>query len=653
MTTFSKSILNKMEPAEAEVLRKPYFIELLDLSLGLAPPKTPKQKRWLELLYKSESSDEHHAALQNYMTLEKNDWIESCFLNDTTPARLETPLNTRFFELLPQYIPTEHWEHVFSIEHKEYGKVPPSELRPDNLENNIYTIKFSDVSKPYKSRPNGLFNAGYFKIKTSKHFAQRTELLPDFIFFKFDKLDKDEMIKKAKKAKTQTEKNRRTKTTKKRPRKKQIYQRRPSTFPAGYAKDPEVAPILKAIKDTSDPIFVTGKAGTGKSTLVKYIRDCGDFPNTVVLAPTGIAAINITGQTIHSFFRLPFGIVSPASLNEKSSNTLWRKVDTIIIDEVSMVRADIIDGINFILKRERSGQKPFGGVKLIFIGDFHQLPPVVKTEDKHILEQMGYASQFAYHAKIFEGMNLKKFTLEKVHRQSEVKFLNILSDLRQSANLGAALEALNKACCREHRPETTPLILTGTNAAASDYNDKGLSQTDASSRTYIGKITNKFDKEKPPAPYELKVKVGARVMALKNDVKKQWVNGSLGTIKKVSDDCVSVLFDHSGETSEMKPNKWENVKYEWDEKTKQVISVVTGSYEQIPLTLAWAVTIHKAQGLTLDDVRVDLGGGAFASGQAYVALSRARTLDGLSLAAPLKARDIIIERGHEAFLAPT
>ena len=428
----------------------------------------------------------------------------------------------------------------------------------------------------------------------------------------------------------------------------------PESFLENFADDAEISPILETIKSTNTPILVTGKAGTGKSTLVKYIRDCGQFPNTVVIAPTGIAAINIAGQTIHSFFRIPPRIFSPAVLKGQRANKLWTKVDLVIIDEISMVRADLMDAMDYILRNARNSDVPFGGAKMLFVGDFHQLPPVVPKTEKEMMDKMGYKSPFAYDARVFSKIKLKKFELETVHRQSEQKFLTILSGIRNSIDPSSAIDELNRHCHRAHREDVIPLMLTGTNAAAARYNVKGLDQIDGPARTFMGKTVGKFNiaKDKLPAPERIDLKVGARVMALKNDVEKRWVNGSLGTVTAMGGESVTVKFDHTDIVGEVKLANWENIKYEWDEGKQRPVSTVVGSYSQVPLNLAWAVTIHKAQGLTLDDVRVDLAGGAFAAGQAYVALSRARTLAGLSLARPITHTDIIVERRHKEFLKP-
>ncbi len=406
--------------------------------------------------------------------------------------------------------------------------------------------------------------------------------------------------------------------------------------------------VRQLLSDDRAPILLSGKAGTGKSTLIRYIQAQDAFPKTIVLAPTGIAAINIGGQTLHSFFRLPPRILTDEALKGQKANAMWKKVDLIIVDEVSMCRVDLIDAMDRILKKARNNSDPFGGCRMLFVGDFYQLPPVAPRGEAQMLHQMGYESPFAYSAHVFREEPLAVYSLTQVYRQNEPEFLDILSDIRSGQDVEYALERLNNRCAGPHREGVTPLLLTGTNATAARYNQEGLAQIDLPSLHFEGRTKGKFNinTDRLGAPPLLELKMGARVMALKNDMKRRWVNGSIGTVKALEPGKVTVEFDN-GKTGVIEPDDWDTIRYAWDEAANAPKAEVIGSYSQIPLSLAWAVTIHKAQGLTLDDVRVDLERGAFAAGQAYVALSRSRTLDGLSLTRPLGPRDIMVEESHE------
>ena len=412
-------------------------------------------------------------------------------------------------------------------------------------------------------------------------------------------------------------------------------------LPESYENDPTIAHILEFMhSDNKAPILVTGEAGTGKSTLVNYIKTLKDIGNTVVLAPTGVAALNVGGQTIHSFFRFPFQVINEQALADQRPNRLWKKLDLVVIDEISMVRADILDGIDIVLREAQDASLPFGGCKMLFVGDFHQLPPVIPAREGGVLAQLGYSGPYAYDAKVLENYPPAHFELTTVYRQKNPQFVSILSDIRSGHNVEAAVSVLNELCVRRHRPGHMPILLTATNAIADKYNVRGLSGLEHQTVEYACVTKGKFNASRAPAPPKLRLKKGARVMAVKNDPKKRWVNGSLGTITELTEDAVHVKFDSGAAIRKIEPAKWDAINYKWNEAAQTMEETTKASFEQIPLILAWAVTIHKAQGLTLDDVRVDLGNGAFASGQTYVALSRARTLEGLSLTAPLRVQDI-------------
>ncbi len=418
-------------------------------------------------------------------------------------------------------------------------------------------------------------------------------------------------------------------------------------FAPDFADEPSVQEALAAIDSGSSCVFILGRAGTGKTTLARYIMQSHADTRQVVLAPTGIAAINVRGQTIHSFFRLPPRLLDRDNLEPSRPNKLWRRIERIIIDEISMVRADIMDAMDVVLKNARGSDKPFGGVQMVFVGDFLQLPPVVPSQEEEMLFQMGYPSPYCFSAKSLAGTDIdaKYVQLPTVRRQSDPIFIDLLGNLRGADEVEDAIAALNQHCAGPHREGAEPMLLTGTNARANHYNQAGLDAIEAMPEEYVAKSTGKFDQgaDRLPAPETLVLKPGARVMALKNDPDGRWVNGSIGTVTELEPTRVSMRLDSGRSVVDVDRTTWDKVSYKWDEAGKKVVTEVIGSFNQMPLILAWAATIHKAQGLTLDDVRIDLEGGAFASGQAYVALSRARSLAGLSLSRPLRPGDVFID----------
>ena len=423
--------------------------------------------------------------------------------------------------------------------------------------------------------------------------------------------------------------------------------------PENYENDPEIQPILEYLKNNTSnrPVMITGKAGTGKSTLINYISNSDEFENVVVLAPTGIAAQNIGGQTLHSFFYLPAQIITGQVIaDQKFQNKAWRTVDTIIIDEVSMVRCDMMDGINAILKKARNNPAPFGGVQMVMLGDFYQLPPVAKYNEQNILKKMGYPKNqyHCFNSKAFTHFKPKTFELKTVHRQKDAKFLGLLSDLRDGSNPYDVVEQFNELCHKNAKtpsPEDTPLILCAKNNEADNINAAGLEYIDNELFEYEGLIHGDFrdsDFRNITAPRVLSLKIGARVMALRNG--PCYVNGSLGVVQDLSENSVTVLFDN-GIEAEIEKVSFEKVKYTVN--GSDIVHNVVGSFEQFPIRLSWAVSIHKSQGLTLDRVCINLASGAFASGQTYVALSRCRTLEGLYLNSPIKLSDIIVDKSYE------
>jgi len=418
-----------------------------------------------------------------------------------------------------------------------------------------------------------------------------------------------------------------------------------SEFEPDFANEPEAQEALKAIDSGTDCIFILGRAGTGKTTLVRYIMQSRGDTKQVVLAPTGIAAINVRGQTIHSFFRLPPRLLDRDNLDPSRPNRLWRHIERIIIDEVSMIRVDVMDAMDAVLRHVRKDNRPFGGVQMVFVGDFLQLPPVVPSQEAEMLFQMDYHSPYCFSAKSLSEIQPTYFRLPTVRRQTDPFFIELLGKLRDANEVDNAVGELNKRCAGPHRAGSEPMLLTGTNARANHYNQVGLEAIEAEPTEYIAQTTGTFDQraDRLPAPETLVLKLGARVMALKNDPKSRWVNGSLGTVTELERDRVWMRLDSDDNVVDVERLTWENVRYKWDQANKKVLAEIKGTFNQMPLNLAWASTIHKAQGLTLDDVRIDLESGAFVSGQAYVAISRARSPEGLSLSQQLRPSDVFID----------
>lgn len=409
---------------------------------------------------------------------------------------------------------------------------------------------------------------------------------------------------------------------------------------------------LAGIESGARIILVLGGAGTGKTTFLHELRKAGRG-RQVFLAPTGVAALQLGGQTIHSFLGIPPRILNPDEVKPRVQvRRLLKKLDRMVIDEISMVRADLLDTVDRTLRIARDRDEPFGGVQMVFVGDFLQLPPVVPYAEQDMLERMGYGGPFAFDAKVLQGADVTCVPFTKVHRQSDDQFISVLSGIRRGQNLREAVEVLNAACVRDHRPGPTPVLLTPTNARADAYNHKGLAALSSEPRAYAGLLKGEFGLEgdRLPVPEHLTLKTGARVMALRNDPARRWVNGSVGTIIGIGAHSAVVRLD-AGPIVEIESFTWERIRYGWDDATGRIEAQVVGTYTQLPLAPAWAMTMHKAQGLTLEDVRIDFENGAFAAGQAYVALSRARSMEGLSLVRAIRHSDIRFDRRVAAFVA--
>jgi ATP-dependent DNA helicase PIF1 len=420
-----------------------------------------------------------------------------------------------------------------------------------------------------------------------------------------------------------------------------------------YEATPEVARALAAIDARTPAILIAGRAGTGKTRLVQYLksRPGGELQATV--APTGIAALNARAQTLHSFFHLEHAVLDAKNLSRGGKfGSLYRRMKRLVIDEISMVRADVIDAVDARLRQVRGDQRPFGGIQIVMVGDFLQLPPVVQEQDWPMLEGLGYEAPYAFNAHALQSLAVETVTLDRVWRQDEQDFVDLLGRIRSREGIAEALERLNARCVGPHRDGVKPLLLTPTRAAAERYNHQGLAALGAARSGFRAAIERDFamGAANLPVPEHLELAVGARVMAVRNDAGGRFVNGSLGTVTRLGPEGPFVQFDRRQHEHLVAPVTWEKVRQRWNEAEQRIENEVVGAYRQIPLIHAWAVTIHKAQGLTLDDVRVDLGAGAFAPGQVYVALSRVRTLSGLSFARPLRPADVRAEPVLVAFM---
>ena len=412
------------------------------------------------------------------------------------------------------------------------------------------------------------------------------------------------------------------------------------------------------VESTGRSIFLTGKAGTGKTTFLKTIME-HSRKRPIVVAPTGVAAINAGGVTIHSFFQLPFSPYVPGAKVEskfdfgKEKRKIIASSDLLIIDEISMVRADLLDAIDAVLRRFREHGQPFGGMQLLMIGDLAQLTPVVTPEDERMLKPY-YDTPYFFGSKALQQIDYVTIQLSHVYRQQDESFIALLNEIREGHPSTEALSKLNSRCQPTFipRPEEPYIRLTTHNSLANFYNESELQKLPGRSFQYRAEIKGTFPEYSYPTAETLVLKEGAQVMFVKNDPSGEhnYYNGRIGRVMEASDNRLTVYCEGDAEAIEVEPLEWENMRYTLNEQTREIESEVQGTFKQLPLRLAWAITIHKSQGLTFDRAIIDASQ-SFAPGQVYVALSRCRTLEGLVLASPLEPRAVINDERVDSYIA--
>ena len=409
----------------------------------------------------------------------------------------------------------------------------------------------------------------------------------------------------------------------------------------------EMQYALDQLEHGTGHIFISGRAGTGKSTLLQLFRNTS-HKRMAVVAPTGVAALNVRGQTIHSFFRFAPRLMNRSDIKKVRNNQLYKKLEILIVDEISMVRADMMDNMDYFLQINRDNARPFGGVRVIVFGDLFQLPPVIAGQFEKQYLATHYKTPYFFSSRGYKSImhEMETIELNTVYRQNERRFINLLDAIRRKQIDWEDLEDLNTRIVPDDEVMKGSITLTTRNQVVRDINRSKLQELESHEILFPAAIRGHFEERNYPTDPSLKLKIGAQVMTLKNDPQRKYVNGSIGEVIDIDIDRVVIAIQNPQEEVEhieLERETWESIRYKWNDKEKKITADVVGSFEQYPLKLAWAMTIHKSQGKTFDRVYVDMAGGAFEFGQTYVALSRCRTFEGVQLKKGLTMNDIMVD----------
>ena len=401
--------------------------------------------------------------------------------------------------------------------------------------------------------------------------------------------------------------------------------------------------IISLFEKSNKNIFVTGKAGTGKSSLIRYIKK-NSKKEIVILAPTAIAALNVDAKTIHSFFNLPFHVITDNDIKKHYNKRLINKIDAILIDEASMLRPDIIDAIDLTLQLTKGNKRPFGGIQIVLIGDLYQLPPVITNDEEDVMNKLYPDGHFFFNSNVINKIDLIKFELKHVYRQSDEELISLLDKARNATLNNNDLEIFNERVVEDGFIASEEILTLSTNNyKVNTINSINLRNIDSKEYVYEAELDGQYSGS--PVDKSLKLKVGAQVMLVKNGA--NWVNGTLATIHKLSNTEIHIKV--KGKVYKLEKEKWE--RFEYKISNNKIITSVSATFTQYPLKLAWAATIHKCQGQTFENIIIDMDFGAFAHGQTYVALSRVISLDGLYLTKSLKTSDFIFNSQIRNFLS--